>query len=113
MRSADEGEGHGRRLVIASMLLTSLLLGACQGTPQRPLQTVDSVEIPRFMGDWHVIACIPTRIERQAYAALESYRQDPEGRVLTTFSFRDSSFEGPQKRYHRVGIIKDGIIGAV
>lgn len=51
MRSTDEREVRGRRLVVAALLLTSLLLGACPGTPQRPLQTVDSVDIPRFMGD--------------------------------------------------------------
>ena len=113
MRSTDEREVRGRRLVVAALLLTSLLLGACPGTPQRPLQTVDSVDIPRFMGDWYVIACIPTRIERHAYSALESYRQDADGRVLTTFSFRDGSFDGPQKRYQPVGFIKDGSKGAV
>ena len=100
-------------MAVAAVVVTALLLGACQGTRQTPLQSVDSVDIARFMGDWYVIACIPTSIERHAYDALESYRLAPDGRVLTTFSFRDGSFEGPPKRYHPVGFIKDGSKGAV
>jgi apolipoprotein D and lipocalin family protein len=31
------------------------------------------VDVPRFMGDWYVIAHIPSWPEREAYDAVESY----------------------------------------
>ena len=52
-----------------------------------PIETVDSVNIERFMGDWYVIASIPTFIEKQAYNAFESYRLAEDGTIETTFSF--------------------------
>jgi stearoyl-CoA desaturase (Delta-9 desaturase) len=48
-------------------------LAACQ-TPHPPIATVDKVDLERFMGDWYVIANIPTFIERGAHNAVESYR---------------------------------------
>ena len=37
------------------------LLGACQGEAV-PLAAVPHVDLERFMGDWYVIACIPTSL---------------------------------------------------
>ncbi len=94
------------------MLITALLLLGCRSAPA-PLPVMSTVDVPRFMGDWYVIACIPTRIERDAYAAVESYRLDKEGRVLTTFTFRQGSFAGPLRRYTPVGFVEAGSNGAV
>jgi apolipoprotein D and lipocalin family protein len=71
------------------------------------------VDVPRFMGRWYVIASIPTRIEREAYNAVESYRLDDEGRVLTTFTFREGSFDGPARQYTPVGYVREDGNGAV
>lgn len=46
-----------------------MLLGGCQSVP---LATVPAVDLNRFMGDWYVIACIPTFIEKGAHNAIES-----------------------------------------
>ena len=35
---------------------------------------VKQVDLDRFMGDWYVIANIPTFIEKDAYNAIETYR---------------------------------------
>jgi apolipoprotein D and lipocalin family protein len=35
------------------------LVSACQAAPP-PLETVEYVDLERFMGDWYVIANIPT-----------------------------------------------------
>ena len=40
----------------------------------QPMQTVDYVDLERFMGDWYVIANIPTFIEEGAHNAVESYQ---------------------------------------
>ena len=45
--------------------------------------------LERFMGDWYVIANIPTPLEKGAHNAVESYRLDSNGTVATTFTFLD------------------------
>jgi apolipoprotein D and lipocalin family protein len=92
-----------------SLLLAPVLaiLAACSGTPEAEMTTVEKVDLPRFMGSWYVIANIPTRIERGAYNAVESYRLDPDGSIDTTFTFRDGDFEGPLKTYNPRGFVLD------
>lgn len=86
-------------------VLTAMLLGGCASNP--PMNTVERVDLERFMGDWYVIANIPTFIEKDAHNALETYALNDDGTVATTFSFRQGSFDGPLKTYHPKGFIKD------
>ena len=70
-----------------------------------PLKTVDHVDIDRFMGDWYVIANIPTSIEKGAHNAIESYRLDDDGSIATTFTFNKGSFGGELKTYEPRGFV--------
>jgi len=79
------------------LLTAALFLVGCQ-TPA-PMPAVERVDLPRFMGDWYVIASIPTFIEKGAHNAVESYRLEPDGSIATTFSFRAGGFDGAPKRY--------------
>jgi apolipoprotein D and lipocalin family protein len=97
-----------RRAGFAALLFLS---SGCSSRP--PLAVEAHVDIPRFMGDWYVIGCIPTRIERAAYAPKESYRLDLQGRVQTVFTFHRGAFDGPLKRYTPTGFVHDGSGGAV
>ena len=92
------------RIILTMSLLT--LLASCQSS-HPPITTAPSVELPRFMGDWYVIANIPTSIERGAHNAVESYRQDSDGSIATTFTFREGGFEGKVKRYCPRGFVRD------
>jgi apolipoprotein D and lipocalin family protein len=65
------------------------------------------------MGDWYVIASIPTYIEKDAYNAVESYRLDDDGTVATTFKFNKGGFDGPLKIYTPRGFIQDITSNAV
>lgn len=85
----------------------ALLLIACQTTPMNPITTVKQVDLERFMGDWYVIANLPTFIERDAYNAVESYRLTDEGTVATTFTFRRGGFDGERKVYTPTGFVLD------
>jgi len=71
------------------------------------MATVDYVDIDRFMGDWYVIANIPTFLEEGAHNAVESYKKNEDGTIATTFTFRDGSFDGDRKKYQPKGFIKD------
>jgi len=79
----------------------------------KPIHTVEHVDLNRFMGDWYVIANIPTFIEKDAYNAIESYRLDDDGTVATTFRFNKGSLDGPLKEYHPRGFIRDKKSNAV
>lgn len=79
----------------------------------KPIHTVEYVDLKRFMGDWYVIANIPTFIEKDAYNAIESYRLKDDGTVTTTFRFNKGSLDGPLKEYHPRGFIRDQKSNAV
>ena len=60
------------------------LLAGCQAS-MPPLKTVDYVDLDRFMGDWYVIANIPTFVEKGAHNAVESYRLDDDGSIAADY----------------------------
>jgi len=93
-------------------VVLALALGACAGG-QPPLATVDQVDLERFMGDWYVIANIPTFIEKGAHNAVESYELNPDGSIATTFVFRADGFDGEEKVYRPVGFVTDTDSNAV
>jgi apolipoprotein D and lipocalin family protein len=93
-------------------VIAPLTLAAC-GTTYPPIATVSQVELPRFMGDWYVIANMPTFIEKGAHNAIESYRLNPDGSIATTFTFRQGGFDGEKKRYAPTGYVLDTQTNAV
>lgn len=101
------------RVVPTIAALASLTLAGCGSVPKPPLTTVPQVDLQRFMGDWYVIACIPTWIERDAWNAVESYRLDADGSIATTFTFRKGGFDGPAKRMTPRGYVFDKASNAV
>lgn len=84
-----------------------LAAAGCRAYAAQPITTVSHVELPRFMGDWYVIASIPTRLERGAHNAVESYELRPDGAIATTFRFRTKSSQAVERRYHPVGFVRD------
>ena len=100
-----------RRLLPAACLPAVALLAGCSGTPTIPV--AKDVDLERFMGDWYVIANIPTRFEVGAHNAIESYRRDKDGSIATTFTYRDGAFDGPEKVMRPRGFVRDGTGNAV
>lgn len=95
-----------RRPPLTVLTVLPVLLTGCSAL--KPLPTVASVDLPRYMGDWYVIGAIPTRLERGAHNAVESYVLEPGGTLRTTFRFRAGSFTGPLKTLHPVGTVVPG-----
>ena len=87
-------------------LCSSFLLTACQASLP-PLETVEYVDLEQFMGDWYVIANIPTFVEKGAHNAIESYRLDEDGTIATRFTFNKGSFDGMEKEYQPRGFIRN------
>ena len=86
-------------------------LAGCSTHP--PMPTVDRVDLDRFMGDWYVVANIPTFLERGAHNAVESYALESDGTVATTFTFRKGDFDGEVKTYRPRGYIRDAETNAL
>ncbi len=59
------------------------------------------------MGDWYVIANIPTFLEKGAHNAVETYAMNEDGTIATTFTFLDGSFDGEKKEYNPKGFVRD------
>jgi apolipoprotein D and lipocalin family protein len=89
-----------KRSIFASLCA---LLTACSSLP--PIKTVDEVNLNKFMGDWYVIACIPTFIEKEVHNGVESYVLAKDGTIKTTFTFRKGSLDGEIKTYHPTGFV--------
>ena len=97
--------------MVALMAGTLFLIG-CRASLE-PVEPVEYVDLERFMGDWYVIANIPTFVEKGAHNAIESYRLDEDGSIATTFTFREDAFDGPAKEYHPRGFVRDTESNAV
>lgn len=90
---------------LASLLTLGLV--ACSHAPSTPVPHAQNVDLQRFMGDWYVIANIPTFIEDGAHNALEQYAMNEDGSIATTFTFRDGSFDGKLKTYTPTGFVSE------
>ena len=71
------------------------------------MQAVSNVDLERFMGDWYVIAGIPTFAERDAVNPLEHYQLNDDGSIATTFSFNKKTTDGPKKTLSMTGFAND------
>jgi len=96
---------------VSGILCSIFFLWGCQ--TMKPIHTVESVDLKRFMGDWYVIASIPTFIETDAFNAVESYKLAEDGTIETTFRFNKGGFDGPEKAYKPRGFIEDRQSNAV
>jgi len=81
--------------------------------PVKPITLVQHVDLARFMGQWYVIANIPTFLEKGAYNAVDTYRLDTDGSIATTFSFNADDYDGPRKTYSSRGFVLDTVSNAV
>ncbi len=79
---------------------------------QTPLKTVQFVDLERFMGDWYVIANIPTMFEKGAVNAVENYSWNEKGYVDVTFTYRKDKPDGKLKSMTQKGFIFDTVTNA-
>jgi apolipoprotein D and lipocalin family protein len=92
------------RFVLA--ILAPIILAGCAAKwPE--METVDHVDLDRFMGRWYVIANIPTFVEKDAYNAVETYSLADDGTIATNFTFRKGGFDGKEKEYNPRGFVLD------
>lgn len=99
---------------VLCLALAAPLLSGCAGTTARnqaPLTSDAVIDLPRFMGAWHVIAHIPYWPERDKVASRDEYQLRGDGRIDNDFVFR-KSFDAPEQRWHGISRVVPGSNGA-
>lgn len=100
-----------RTFAIAALALAAAGLSACASTAPTVAQA-PQVDLQRFMGRWYVIGNIPSRPEREAYNAVETYTLRGD-RIETVFQFRKGGFDAPLETMRPVATVREGTANAV
>ena len=87
-------------------LLIALLISGAR-LDAKKLKTVEYVDIPRYMGDWYVIAIIPNFIEKNAVNSIESYSLNKDGTIAVRYTYNIGSPAGKKKLRRPKGKIYD------
>ena len=97
------------RLLSAVLIAaTALALAACTSTPERPVPAnATPVDLPRFMGTWHVVANIPYFFENGKVATRDVYRLREDGRIDNDFVFK-RAFGEPDRTWRGISTVVDG-----
>lgn len=95
-------------LITINILIVIILLSGCASSTMKPIPLVKQVDLNKFMGDWYVIAAIPTAIEKEVYNGIENYKLNADGTIATTFTFYKGGFDGPYKKYEPKGFVVKG-----
>jgi apolipoprotein D and lipocalin family protein len=59
-----------------------------------PLQTVQKVDLERYMGTWHEIASFPQRFQKGCVASMATYSLRKDGKVEVFNQCRDKTLDG-------------------
>ena len=95
---------------IAALIILIITVKGCINSDKGihpKMDTVDYVDLERFMGDWYVIANIPTILEKGATNATESYKLDKDGSIKTTFTYYKNSPGGKKVVTNPRGFVVD------
>ncbi len=96
--------------VVRLLLLPLMLASAGCATRADRLGPGVAVDLPRFMGQWHVIANIPYFAERGKVATSDVYALRPDGRIDNFYVFR-RGFDQPEQRWEGVSEVVPGSQG--
>ena len=102
-----------RQTLFTGFLFLILIASGCTSMKE-PLRPVPHVDLPRYMGDWYVIANIPYFAEKNCVDSIESYALRADGDIDNWFSCRDKSFDAPMKRKaNALAVVEDKTSNAV
>lgn len=88
------------------LLCLTLLSVGCSSTFYRN-ETVEKLDLKRYMGKWYVIAHIPTFFVKDAYDAVENYTLTKHDEILVNFSYLQEGHDGRPQSMEQVGWVYD------
>lgn len=80
------------------------LFVSCQSVKSPP-PTASHIDLDSFMGTWYVVGYTPILVDGKAHNATEHYYLKPDGRIQTTYQYRNGGFDGPLKTFQPTGFI--------
>ncbi len=97
------------------LLMAGILVQGCAlfGPERAPIPLVESVDLQRFMGDWHVIGFIPIFAEADAHNGIETYALNADGSIATTYRYRGGGFNAPLTVNTPKGFVESGTNNAL
>lgn len=101
-RSAKRGRVRSRLRMGACALLGALLPAACATTTTErlglpPLETVEHVDVARYMGLWYEIAAFPQRFQKGCTGTTATYTLRADGQVDVLNRCRRDSLDGEER----------------
>lgn len=92
---------------LATFWLIIFFISGCSTQQRPPMDTVENLDLNRFMGQWHVLADVATPFDRDAFDPLETYRMKGDGVVETVYSYREDSASGPLRERHLKAFVSE------
>ena len=91
------------RLLLMGLLLSSL---PCTAQPMNSTHA-DAIDLPRFMGPWHVVAHVPYFGERGHVASRDEYSLRRDGKIGVRYVYQEG-FGEPVKTLESSATVKPG-----
>ena len=86
-------------------LIAPAMMTACSSAPTNPNPRADAplqlakVDLPRYMGQWYIVANIPYFLEKDLVGSKTRYTLRDDGKVVENFEARKGTFDGESKSY--------------
>lgn len=97
------------KLLISCLTSFMILVPALAANPPQPLQTIQSLDVPRYMGTWFEIAKYPNRFQKQCVrntSAEYSLQKDGSVKVLNRCQLASGDMEEAQGQARQLGGVK-------
>jgi apolipoprotein D and lipocalin family protein len=82
-----------RASLLAVLAIAAAVLSACATTAMPSSVAMEPIDLPRFMGRWHVIAHVPYFAERGHVASSDSYTLGDGGEITVRYDYREGFAE--------------------
>jgi apolipoprotein D and lipocalin family protein len=86
-----------KKTFFSAIVIISLLLYGCfadKGNSLKPLKTVHSVDLNRYVGQWYEISRYPNSFQKRCVGSRATYTLRDDGKISVLNECYDKSFEG-------------------
>jgi len=101
---------------LASLALLLAAAGCATSTTERlhlpPLQAVEKVELPRYLGDWYEVAAFPQSFQKGCTATTATYTLRDDGELDVLNRCRDGAPDGKERSAKGRARVVDRATGA-
>ena len=104
---------HNKRMRTAILLLSALIAGSAAAAhvaavADKPLATVPSVDLEKYMGKWYEISSFPQSFQKGCHCTVAEYAMTDKGYVRVVNTCRKDSAEGKVKTANGKAFVVEG-----